>query len=309
MKAVRNTDDGIRVVDLPEPEGREPVVRIRSASICGSDFDYLAAGSRFVLGHELAGIDPDGRAVGIESMFGCGSCELCEQGRHNLCSWALSHALGLAADGGMCEHFEVPQRHMVPLPTEVPVEDACLIEPLAVALHGLRIAGLTSDQGVGIVGAGAIGLLTAAGAVDAGAAAGITARHPHQIEAAERLGAQQASGLYPLVVEASGSVAGLEAAVEMAEPGGTLVVLGVYENGIPLSMGAFLKELVVMPSIAYCSHARGRDVEDAAALLARRPEVAQTVITHRFPIDDATEAFRVAADRAAGALRVVIHPS
>ncbi|MCH2173959.1 alcohol dehydrogenase catalytic domain-containing protein [Myxococcota bacterium] len=309
MKAVRNTDDGIQVMEIPEPEGREPVVRIRSASICGSDFDYLAAGTRFVLGHELAGIAPDGRAVGVESMFGCGTCELCEAGRHNLCTWALTHALGLSADGGMCEHFEVPERHMVPLPSAVPVEDACLIEPLAVALHGLRIAQLTSDQGVGIIGAGAIGLLTAAGVVDAGAEAGIAARHPHQIEAAERLGAQQASGTYPVVVEASGTVGGLEAAVEMAEPGGTLVVLGVYENGIPLPMGTFLKELVVLPSIAYCRHNQGRDVDDAAALLARRPEVAETVITHRFPIDDAPEAFRVAADRAAGALRVVIHPS
>ena len=96
----------------------------------------------------------------------------------------------------------------------------------------------------------------------------------------------------------------------MAEPGGTLVVLGLYENGIPLSIGAFLegtRGAAVHRLTAATPH--GRDVDDAAALLARRPEVAQTLITHRFPIEDATEAFRVAADRAAGALRVVIHPS
>ena len=69
-----------------------------------------------------------------------------------------------------------------------------------------------------------------------------------------------------------------------------------------------MKELAFRWSYTYGEHAGGRDVDDAAVLLARSPEIASTLITHRFPLDDATTAFAVAADRAAGAIKVVLEP-
>ena len=64
-----------------------------------------------------------------------------------------------------------------------------------------------------------------------------------------------------------------------------------------------------MPTLGYCKHADGRDFDDAANLLASTPSLVDALITHRFPIEDAPEAFRVAADKSTGALRVVIEPS
>ena len=65
----------------------------------------------------------------------------------------------------------------------------------------------------------------------------------------------------------------------------------------------------MIPSLGYCAHDGVREMEEAAAMLAEDPEITRAVITHRFPLEDAQEAFRVAADRGSGAIRVVLEPS
>ncbi len=64
MRAVRSTGEGVEVVDVDEPDGPGELLTMRTASICGSDLGYIAMGSRFVLGHELAGVTEDGRSRG-----------------------------------------------------------------------------------------------------------------------------------------------------------------------------------------------------------------------------------------------------
>jgi threonine dehydrogenase-like Zn-dependent dehydrogenase len=308
MRAVRNTPDGIRVVDVPDVEASGERVAIRAASICGSDFNYIAAGTRFTLGHELSGMTADGRAIAIEGTTACRKCELCEQGRYNICPTRLSRALGFGWDGGMSDWLHVPAECAVWLPASVPVENASIVEPLSVSMHALRLAGIEPGQRVGVIGGGSIGLLAVGGLIDRGVDVGLFARHRHQLEAGERLGARAASGRYDVVVEAAGGIPALHDAIEACEPGGTLVVLGVYGGSIPLPLGAFTKELTVKASLGYCQYAGRREYEDSIALLARHPEIADAVITHRFPLDDAAEAFRTAADRKAGAIKVVLQP-
>jgi threonine dehydrogenase-like Zn-dependent dehydrogenase len=139
----------------------------------------------------------------------------------------------------------------------------------------------------------------------------LQARHPHQRAAGERLGATVGTeGLYDVVIEAAGTPAGLASCGELVAPGGTIVVLGVHFGPVQLDwMPLFHREARLIPSLGYCAHDGGREMEDAAAMLADVPDIARTVITHRFPIDDAVEAFRVAADKTEGAIRVVIEPS
>ena len=310
MRAVRSTPPGVTVVDVDEPEGPGAVVSMRSVGICASDLGYIAWGSTMLLGHELAGVTEDGTPVAIEAIFGCGECELCLEGRYNLCVQGPT-ALGVTENGGMSEFFAAPARALVPLPAGLAVEDACLAEPTAVAWHACRLTGVGPDQRIAVVGGGAIGLMAVAAATARGAAeVSLEARHPHQIALGERLGATQPSGHYDVVIEAAGSESALHRAAELARPGGTMGVLGVFGPDVTWPQHAcFLKELRTVPSLGYCRHGRGRDFEDAAALLASHPDLVDALVTHRFPLEDAAEAFRVAADKSSGALRVVVEPS
>ncbi len=309
MRAVRSTPPGVTVVDVDEPVGAGELVKIRSASICASDQVYIGFGCTMILGHELAGVTEDGTPVGIETMFGCDGCDQCDAGRYNLCVQGPT-ALGALTDGGMSEYFKAPARSLVPLPAGLDTADACLIEPSSVAWHACRLAGVGPEQRVAVVGGGAIGLLTVAAAQRMGAAeVSLVARHPHQRDVGERLGASAFSGDYDIVIEAAGSGSGLHRAVELAHPGGTVVVLGAYDGEVRWPQyECFMKEIRTIPSMGFCRHDGGSDYLSAATMLAQRPELAESLITHRFPIEDAAEAFRVAADKSTGSLRVVIEP-
>ena len=112
-----------------------------------------------------------------------------------------------------------------------------------------------------------------------------------------------------MVVEAAGSPDGLARAIDLVAPRGTVVSVGVHLGKVELDwMPLFHREASLLPSLGYCRHEGGREMEDAAAMLAADPGITEALITHRFPIEDAVEAFRVAGDREAGAIRVVIEP-
>ena len=88
-----------------------------------------------------------------------------------------------------------------------------------------------------------------------------------------------------------------------------MLLLAAYWEGLKLPFAdVFMKELKVIPSSMYGRSGPVRDMEAAAAVLAAVPEMADAVITHRFPLDAAEEAFATAADRAAGAIKVVLEP-
>jgi threonine dehydrogenase-like Zn-dependent dehydrogenase len=312
MKAVRSRDGGVAVVDLDEPPGTGEVLAMKATSICASDLSYIRFGSTNVLGHELAGTRQDGTPVVVEAIYGCMACDQCARGTYNLCPTHGQRALGIGNDGGMSEQFRAPTARLVPIPTGLALRDACIVEPTTVSWHALRLAGAGPGTRVAVVGAGALGLLAVAGARRLGAQdVALEARHPHQQLAGERLGAQIGGrGTYDVVVEAAGSLESLARCGEIVAPGGTIVVLGVHFGPVQLDwMPLFHREARLIPSLGYCSHEGVREMEEAAALLAAEPEIARTVITHRFGVTEAVEAFRVAADRASGAIRVVIEPS
>ncbi len=316
MRAVRCVDRKIQVLELPSPalhpdSHRQWVrVSVRSAGICGSDLHILEAGFPvpFTLGHELAGQLSDGTPVAIEPIVGCGECEPCTRGDYNLCREGPTTVLGVGRDGGMADEISVPERCLVPLASGVPLADASLVEPLAVAVHGLRRAGLRAGERVAVVGGGTIGQCAVAAATAAGCPVRLEARHDRQREVGQRLGAALGDdGEYDLVVDAAGTSAALEQAVSLCRSGGTLLLLGTYWEGMTLPGFALcLKEIRVIPSSMYSRSGVVRDVELAASLMASRPEIGQQLITHRYPLDAAAEAFAVASDRAAGAIKVVL---
>jgi threonine dehydrogenase-like Zn-dependent dehydrogenase len=122
------------------------------------------------------------------------------------------------------------------------------------------------------------------------------------------IGASQPVGQYDIVVETAGSESALHRAVELVRPGGTVVYIGIYGNITWPHAQAFMKEAAFRPSLGYAVHDGRREFSMAADMLASKPELVERLITHRFPLEDAAEAFRVAEDRSQGVFRVVIEP-
>jgi threonine dehydrogenase-like Zn-dependent dehydrogenase len=312
MKGVRRTQQGIEVVELPEPKGDGVRVRVRSVGICQTDVNLAKLGPLPVtLGHEFAGELDDGTPVGIEPMIPCGACEQCKRGDYLYCERSHSMIIGIGHDGGMAEEIVVPQRCIVPLPRSLHVSDACLIEPLAVNLHSLALANFEAGQRVCVVGAGltGFGILAAAAARFRGAEVDIDSEHDHGREAADRIGVgTTAGGLYDIVIEANGSEASIARAAEWCRPAGcVLMVAGYYSDKMFKLLPYVVKELHVIWGTYYGHHAAGRSVDSAAALLALHPEIAVAMITHRMPLDAAPEAFAL-IEAATPSLKVVLEP-
>ncbi|WP_436790947.1 zinc-dependent alcohol dehydrogenase [Yinghuangia sp. YIM S10712] len=308
MKALRGSGGRAVLADVDEPPGEGELLSMRAVGICGSDVIMIAQGTEKILGHELVGLRADGTPVVVESLFGCGECDPCLGGQYNLCRGSHNRALGVLADGGMAEQFRAPSRSLVELPKDLDIRNGSLVEPATVSWHGVRIAGTGPGTRVLVVGGGSVGLLAVAAAQAQGAAeVSLQARYAHQKEAGERLGATEPSGLYEVVIEAAGSASGLRDAVDRLAPGGTLSVLGVQY--VPLDIpytDLMVKEVRLIASMGYCTHGGIREMQQAAEMLAARPEIPEMLITHRFPLADAEHAFRVAGDRKSGAIKVVV---
>ena len=83
---------------------------------------------------------------------------------------------------------------------------------------------------------------------------------------------------------------------------------GTFWDPVQLDASMLVKEVRLVMSQCYGHHHGVREFDEAAAILADHPDLAETLVTHRFPLDDAPEAFRVAADRASGAIKVLVEP-
>ncbi|MGO8692571.1 MAG: alcohol dehydrogenase catalytic domain-containing protein [Rectinemataceae bacterium] len=182
MKAVKLFGAGdIRVVDVPIPEIGEGdvLVRIKAALICGTDIRMWKNGAGSVpvtLGHEMAGtiekLGPSvrdyaiGQAVAVAPNFGCGICDACVSGRGQHCS--SLKALGIHLDGGFAEYMRVPaaavgQGNISPIDVSdgISFAEAAIAEPLSCVYNSFERAHLKPGDSVLVIGAGPIGLLHA----------------------------------------------------------------------------------------------------------------------------------------------------
>jgi threonine dehydrogenase-like Zn-dependent dehydrogenase len=248
--------------------------------------------------------------VAIEPLAVCGVCPACLSGAYNHCVLgAFGSTLGVGKDGGMADEILVPERCLVALPSGLPVADACLAEPLAVAVHGIAMVDLKPTDRVAIIGGGSIGLMAVAVAREITPHVALSARYDSQRLAGERLGATEPSGEYDIVIDCAGTSDSLADAVKLCRVGASVLLLATYWGG--LNMPAFevaAKELRIVSSSSYARHGAVRDFDIAAAILARNPAIASSIITHRLPLDAAVEAFALAGDRASGAIKVVLAP-
>ena len=311
MKAVSYADGKVISSILPKPVGDGVIVDIASAGICGSDLHLLhaKAHSPHVAGHEIAGITSNGKHVAIEPIIPCSKCEVCISGNYHLCK-NESKGLGMSVNGGMAEQIIVPESCLVELDSRVPIKDACLVEPLAVALHGLIQTNTRDSHRVAVIGGGTIGLCTVIAAKYIGCEVDIYAKYDHQIETAHELGAGELNGKYDRVVDCVGNDETLNVSSKTAKPGSWIIILGIPIKGINLpGMRVIMNEIKIFPSIMYSSTDGVKDFTIAAKVLAAQPEIGKKIITHRFNLDEAEDAFAIAGDKNSKSIKVVFDPT
>src|SRR5262249_24374319 len=216
---------------------------------------------------------------------------------------------GRGGGGGGAGEGLAAERRAARSPAGLDLADASLVEPIACSLHALRRAGLRGDERVAVVGAGMIGLAAALVARAEGCDVDVDARHDAQRAAAARIGAgTEPDGEYDVVVDAAGTESALRTCFALLRPGGTLSLVASYWEPVTFPQFFSITKPVMVGANRHGHGEDGRDMDVAAGVLAESPAVAAAMITHRFPLDRAADAFDAAANRAAGAIKVVLEP-
>lgn len=321
----------------PEPGPGEVMVRVRAVGICGSDLHWYLDGQightrmRFphILGHEPSGeivaVGPGvadrqpGQTVAIEPAISCGHCDFCHAARYNLCA----HVRFLSSPphpGLFREYVTLPAKNVLPVPASLGHARTTLIEPLAVIMHVMEMAPVRLGETVAVLGAGPIGLLTAQAARLAGAGKVIAAdKVAHRARLAQTLGADAAvctreaklveslrdlAGPHgvDIVYDAASAAETMNAALEVLRPGGRLVLIGLpYEEWPKLDLYQALNKEIVIHTVRRSNH------NDLAALdLLERGRISDAMVSHRFPLAQTAEAFRLLEDYSDGVAKVVI---
>ena len=302
-------------VPQPEPQSREVVVRVRSASICGTDRENLEGpGQETIPGHENAGevvaVDrPTWVAVGdrvaINCHVTCGCCEHCLKGDLYFCEDL--RVIGFDRDGGYAEYVLVPEACCTPIPGDVSFEvGSLLVDMLGTPFRAVKRARLLPGDRVGVWGAGPIGLGALMVAKEFGAQVAILDPNDYRLDMARNLGADLAldpgrddvreasldwtdgRGL-DVAFDCVGSQGVAHQALKVMKKRGTLVVVGVsYELTLNPWEHLICNELTIFGTRNFNTAEFG----EMMALVRRGLPVDQ-VVTHRFPLAEAEAAFEL----------------
>jgi (R,R)-butanediol dehydrogenase / meso-butanediol dehydrogenase / diacetyl reductase len=270
------------------------------------------------LGHEFSGVVTavgdgvdevkPGDRVSADACWRCGECKACVEGRYNQCIY--SGSIGLSSDGAFAPLVRFPAYCAVPLPDSVSDEVGALLEPLAVGLHALDRGGARAGERVVVIGYGPVGAATALLARSLGLdplvcelAEGRRARaaadgfETHAPEPDKKDFARAVRGLTGggagVVVDCSGAPPALEAAIEMSERGGRIVVAGIPKKPVAIDAGRMvLYERSLIATLGYAN-----DLPRVAAMIASGSLDPAVMITNRIGLADvASEIERLASD-------------
>ena len=299
----------------PDPAAAtgDTLIRVRQAGICATDLELTKGymGFRGVLGHEFVGEvvqSADRKLVG-ERVVGeinvvCGRCDLCLSGLSNHCR--NRSVLGIQnRDGVFADFVRLPATNLHVLPSSVEDDAATFVEPLAAAYQVLKQLNFDGRKWVTVLGDGRLGLLVAQVLRDANCQVRVIGKHPQKLSLCEKwsIRSRPLSDIVPrhdqdVVVDCTGSPAGLEMAVQMVRPRGTVVLKTTAAAGKPLNLAP-----VVIDEINIIGSRCGPFREAIRALAEKRIDVT-SLIHRRMKLDQAVEAIELAARP--GVLKVIL---
>jgi L-iditol 2-dehydrogenase len=327
--------------ERPAVGPRDVLVKVGACGICGSDVHgYDGSSGRrippLVMGHEAAGIVVEtgdavdrsriGQAVTFDSTISCGRCDCCRRGQVNLCP--NRRVFGVACDefrqhGAFAEFVAVPEHILYPLPADMPLEHAALIEPVSVALHAvdrLRIA--RGDRAV-VVGSGMIGLLVIqalrlagcgeviaidvdAGRLDLARELGATTTiDAKQTDATAAVLEHTGGTGVEVAMEVVGSAAALKTAIGCVRRGGQVGLVGNVSPEVPLPLQQVVaRELTLLGSCASAG-----EYPRAIELVASGAIRVAPLISAIAPLVEGPQWFERLYAREPGLMKVILRPT
>lgn len=318
----------------PALEPGHALVRIHNVTLCGTDLhiweDDYPTGLPIIQGHEFSGIveaiGPNqavapgeariniGDRVAVNPMIYCGACQPCLTGRYNVCQNV--GCLGCYSDGALVELITVPLDKLCPVPDELPLDIAAMGEPTSIAMQAVNRGRPVAGEVALVLGSGPIGLLATLYLTELGVHVVCADTEQHRLDLAVQFGAADTllvtpGGDFPdaeqgprldaltggygpqLVIEATGVPSSLENAIRLVASAGRIVQVGISPRQASVSMKDIpYKELDLMGSRMSLNL-----IPDGLALLARHPEQARALMTHRFAFADLQQAFRLMQGR------------
>lgn len=337
--AVYYSNRDVRVEDRPRPTAGpgELVFRVMASGVCGSDVMewYRLAKAPLVLGHEVSGEVVDigaglagfvaGDRIVTTHHVPCNECRYCRSGQHSVCETLRTTRFD---PGGFAEFVRLPAinvaRGTLALPDHVTYEDASFVEPLACAVRGQRIAGGVEGKTVAVLGSGISGLLHILWAKASGATKiVVTDIHPFRLDAARRAGAevaidarhqdvpaciQEANGGrgVDLVIVCTAALVAIGQAIHAVDRGGTILFFALFPPGVtfPFPMYELAKDGI---AIVHSYAGPPADMRVALDAISARTVDVASLITHRLPLDQTGDAFRL-VEEAGESLKVIIAP-
>jgi L-iditol 2-dehydrogenase len=344
MKAALLTGIGkIEVREVPEPQltkNTDVLICVGAVGVCGSDIHYYSEGRigdqivqhPFIVGHECAGtvemVGPSvrrlkpGDRVAVDPAIACGSCDQCLAGRPNTCRRLLYLGTPNQLSGALCERLVMPEENCFCLPAELTLEEGVLVEPLTIAIHAIKLSGEPVPDTVAVLGAGPIGLSVLLAARAAGVrAVYMTDKIDGRVEVARKAGASWAgnpdredivarmkslapSGL-DAAYECCGDQSAFSQAVDFLKPGGRLLIIGIPAGDrISFDIHTLRRKELSLHNVRrqrFC-------VREAIDLIRNKQVDMRFMSTHTFALEDARQAFELAAGYRDGVIRAIIRP-
>jgi len=317
MLAVHLENGAVTTRQIPVPDRPEghALLRLLVGGICNTDLELQRGyyGFSGTPGHEFVAevVEADrrdliGKRVAGEINVACMNCEWCRRGLGRHCPGRT--VLGIVNQPGAFEEFfTLPEHNLHPLPDDLPLDRAVFLEPLAAACEILEQVSIPCSESIAVLGDGKLGLLIAQLLNANGYKVHQFGRHADKLGISARSGVETEvvggalpTAAYNWVVDATGNPEGLRHAVAMTRPRGTLILKSTVHGMVPVDMAP-----IIINEITLVGSRCGR-FEAALPLIAHDLIRLDEMVSDRFPLCDAPQAFARAAER--GVLKVLLLP-
>lgn len=311
-------------IEKPVPQDGEILIRVLYAGICGSDLHIYNKGMFIqnvpeTMGHEFCGIVEEaspgsgfkaGDNVIANPMVPCGTCESCRRGSFNTCE-SLGF-IGEVRQGCFTSYISLPADRLIRVPAGADMKPMALAEPLAVAVNLCKRAGFQTSDNLAVIGAGPIGLLTAAVARSVYGIEDITVvnRSETRRQIAEKLGVKALPAVpegrrFDKVVESAGNPATLQIALESVRANGTVLAVSVFEENVTIDANLLVCSQITLIG---CNCYDREDLETAVNLIASGRVDVTPVITDVVSIDEGKAAFEKLSAKDKRAAKILLKP-